>query len=78
LNSNNSTFYIPGIDEGLWLMGGEAEGDMWGLVRGEVPNICGIWRDCLIWSSAWVWVLLCLWSHKYATHSLGNTVSLQL
>jgi hypothetical protein len=28
VNSNNSTFYIPGIDEGLWLMGGEAEGDM--------------------------------------------------
>jgi len=28
MNSNNSTFYIPGIDEGLWLMGGEADGDM--------------------------------------------------
>jgi hypothetical protein len=28
MNSNNSIFYIPGIDEGLWLMGGEAEGDM--------------------------------------------------
>jgi len=28
MSSNNSAFYIPGIDEGLWLMGGEADGDM--------------------------------------------------
>jgi hypothetical protein len=26
--NNNFTFHIPGMDEGLWLMGGEGAGDM--------------------------------------------------